>query len=30
MGIKERRDIEKTEMKSKIKAAVVELIEQER
>ncbi len=29
MGIKERRDIEKAEMKSKIKAAAVELIEQE-
>ncbi len=29
MGIKERREIEKTEMKSKIKAAAIELIEQE-
>ncbi len=29
MGIKERRDIEKAEMKKKIKAAAIELIEQE-
>ncbi len=29
MGIKERREIEKTEMKNKIKAAAIELIEQE-
>jgi AcrR family transcriptional regulator len=29
MGLKERRDIEKAEMKQKIKAAAIELIEQE-